>query len=169
MFGIVVGLIKRQFYILEFQFFFGDDGDLSVDPDGVIHSRYEEYQADVGIGLDILVRLEEPVAGHIRKKNVFLIQHFNETGFATFGGGVATAILSSGGHDGEGRVLDELLNVRSQVCLELGYCAVGGSAIGIVVLTIAYGLPGGGRSCSRHDSRLQSLYRMARYGPDGWF
>ena len=116
-FGPVVGLVEGYLDIPAFKVLFADDADPAVDPDGVVDSGYEEDQTDVGIVVDILVGLEQPVTGHVGEKQVLLVQHLDEAGLAALGGCVAAAFTAGGGHDREGGVPDELLDVWREMGL----------------------------------------------------
>jgi len=59
--------------------------DLAVDPNRVIDTGDEEDQADVRVFINVLVGLEKPVACNVREQQVFVVDHFYEPGFATFG------------------------------------------------------------------------------------
>ena len=58
-------------------------------------------EADIGAVLDVLVGLEQPVAGHVGEQQVVVVDHLDEAGLAALGGGVAAAVGVGGGHDDE--------------------------------------------------------------------
>ena len=95
---------------------------------GVVEAGDEENQADVGAGLDVLVGLEQLVAGHVGEQQAAVVNDLDEARLAALGRGVAAAVGVGGGHDHEGSVADELLHPRSEMALELLHRPLRGGA-----------------------------------------
>ena len=101
------------------QFVLGDDAGLAVDAHGVVDAGDEENQADVGAVLNVLVGLEQAVAGNIREQQVAVVNDLDEARLAPLGRGVAPAIGVGGSHDDKGGRGDKLLHPRRKMPLEL--------------------------------------------------
>src|SRR5215475_11807594 len=65
MFRVVIQVVERQGEILLFQGFLVDNRYCTVDAHRIIHARDEKQQADMRIGIQVLVGLKEFIASHI--------------------------------------------------------------------------------------------------------
>src|SRR5262249_6496966 len=101
MFRILIGIIQGQGEILALQILLVDDRHRTIDSHRVIDARDEEEQSYMGIAIEVLVRLKQPVAGDVWDQEVSFIKHLDESRLAALGGGVAATILITAGHDHE--------------------------------------------------------------------
>ena len=110
MFRIVIGVVERQGEILLLEGGLVDNRRGAVDAHRIIHARDEKQQTDMRIGLQVLVGLKQFIASHIGNEQMPLVEHTDETRLAALWGGIAMPCLTTGGHNHEWRVADEVLD-----------------------------------------------------------
>ena len=128
-----------------------------VDADGVVQSRNEEEQSYIGIGVDVLVGLEQFVAGYVREEQAVFVQHPDESGLTSLGRGVAVTRGVAGGHHGEGGEFDEFLHELGHIGFYLGSRSALGIAKSIAETVGDDAFLGSGHRDS-WDARLSSFY-----------
>ena len=68
-----------------FQLCLVDDGSRAINAHSIINAGDEEEQADIGIAVDVLIRLEQLVASHVREQEMPVVEHLHKPWFAPLG------------------------------------------------------------------------------------
>ncbi len=81
--GVVIGTVNGHLDLPLLELFLIENGDGSVDTDRFIEAGYQEEESDVRVLIQVVIGLEQSVAGDVGNDEVTVVDDPDEAGFPT--------------------------------------------------------------------------------------